>query len=221
MNRERLIKRIEETYTNVYTKGDVRVYASIWADDITLKETVGIRVLAEGDTSANVEIELMSSNDPVKVMKKVIGAAGLTLKDVEIIGNNIIRDYGNIKRGNRGGKYGVAEIIGELFEMLKERCITRETAEKVDPKMVGSVIIDDGQYRLKAGVLQEMAEELEAEYSVIKKEMQSLGFMYKGTKRDDKGLSLNGEKLRLLSISHADLAEVYDDVEDQEETLGA
>lgn len=228
MSRERLIKRIINNSSEVYAKGGVKVYASITTDDITLKEIVGIRVAVNEVVSANREVEIITSKDPVKVLKDIIGSGGLTVRDVEIIGNNIITDYANIKRVKGAERYGIAEIIGEMYLMLKERCITRAEAEVIDPNMIESVLIEDGQFRMKAGVFDGIAEELSVDSKLLRQELQYFDFMHKGVKkdekkvaRDDKGLSLKGKKLRLLSISAKDLADVFEEEVDPEEIISA
>lgn len=230
MNRERLVKRIINSSTEVYDKGGVKVYASINTDDINLKEIVGLRVVVNDVVSANKEVEILSSTDPVKVLKGIIGSGGLTVRDVEHIGNNIIRDYATIKRVKGAERYGIAEIIGEMYQMLKERCITRAEAEVIDPNMVESVLIEDGQFRMKAGVFDDIADELSIDSKLLRQELQYFEFMHKGVKkdekkakRDDKGLSLKGKKLRLLAISAKDLEDVFGDAEeaDQEDTASA
>lgn len=223
MNRERLIKWIEETNTKVYERGNIRVYAGVYTESIKRKKVVKIRVDDGEGISEAVQVNVQASNDPAKVMKEVINMGGLTLRDVEFIFEKLRKDIDKIKRMDDMGEYGIVEILPEVNEILKERCITRSIAEQIDPTMDHSIMIEKGKYRLKAKILMGIAEELDVKYSLLRDELQNLGFLYKGVGKRDDGISLKGNKLRLMIIDKQALDEVFEDIEeaDQEETLGA
>lgn len=221
MIKERLIKRIIGDSTEVYAKGDVRVYANISVEDRTLKEIVGVRVVKDGAMSSIVEVDMSSGKDHVKVLQGIMGSGGLNYKDIEGVGTNLVRKYDEIKRIKQEENYGIVDILCEFYEMMLERCINREQREKVDPNLDMSVLVDKGQYRMKTGVLESMAKELGVEYTLIKSELQSLGLMYRGVKRDDQGKSLDGIKFRLLAIDQRAMYDVFGEEADQEETVSA
>lgn len=223
MNRERLIKWIEETNTKVYERGNIRVYAGVYTESIKRKKVVKIRVDDGDGVSGAVVVDIHNSNDPAKAMRDVISMGGLTLRDAEFIFEKLRKDIDKIKRMDDMGEYGIKEIIPEVNEILKERCITRSIAEQIDPTMDNSILLEKGKYRLKAKVLMRIAEELDVKYSLLRDELQNLRFLYKGVGKRDDGISLKGNKLRLLIIDKQLLDKVYGDAEeaDQEDTASA
>ena len=221
MRKERLIKWIINSSTEVYAKGDVRVYANISVEDRTLKEIVGVRVVKDAAISTIVEVDMSSGKDHVKVLQGIMGSGGLNYKDIESVGTNLVSKYAEIKRIKKAENYGIVDILCEFYDMMLERCITREQRAAEDPNLDVSVLVDKGEYRMKTGVLESMAKELGVEYTVIKQELQSIGLMYKGVKRDDKGKSLDGIKFRLLAIDQQAMDDVFGEEVDQEDTASA
>lgn len=223
MSRKSYINWILRNSTKVYDKGDVSVHANISVDGMNLKETVGIRVVKGEEMSICVLVDMSEGRDHVKALKSILGAGGLNYRDIENVGVNVTREYNNIKRIREEDNYGIADILSDFYEMMLERCITRDERVKVDPNLDVSVLVDKGQYRMKTGVLERMAKELGVEYTLIKSELQKDGLMYEGVKRDDQGKSLDGIKFRLLAIDQLAMDEAFGEGEeaDQEDTLGA
>jgi len=223
MSRKSYINWILRNSTKVYDKGDVSVHANISVDGLTLKETVGIRVVKGGAMSKSVVVDMSEGKDHTKVLRGIMGAGGLNYRDIENVGVNVTREYNKIKRIREEDNYGIADILSDFYEMMLERCITRDERVKVDPNLDVSVLVDKGEYRMKTGVLESMAKELGVEYTLIKSELQKDGLMYKGVKRDDQGKSLDGIKFRLLAIDQQAMDEAFgsDEEADQEETASA
>lgn len=223
MSRKSYINWILRNSTKVYDKGDVSVHANISVDGMNLKETVGIRVVKGEAMSICVLVDMSEGRDHVKALKSILGAGGLNYRDIENVGVNVTREYNNIKRIREEDNYGIADILSDFYEMMLERCITRDERVKVDPNLDVSVLLDKGQYRMKTGVLESMAKELGVEYTLIKSELQKDGLMYKGVKRDDQGKSLDGIKFRLLAIDQLAMDEAFGEGEevDQEDTASA
>lgn len=223
MSRKSYINWILRNSTKVYDKGDVSVHANISVDGMNLKETVGIRVVKGEAMSICVLVDMSEGRDHVKALKSILGAGGLNYRDIENVGVNVTREYNNIKRIREEDNYGIADILSDFYEMMLERCITRDERVKVDPNLDVSVLVDKGQYRMKTGVLESMAKELGVEYTLIKSELQKDGLMYKGVKRDDQGKSLDGIKFRLLAIDQLAMDEAFGEGEeaDQEDTASA
>lgn len=223
MSRKSYINWILRNSTKVYDKGDVSVHANISVDGMNLKETVGIRVVKGEAMSICVLVDMSEGRDHVKALKSILGAGGLNYRDIENVGVNVTREYNNIKRIREEDNYGIADILSDFYEMMLERCITRDERIKVDPNLDVSVLVDKGQYRMKTGVLERMAKELGVEYTLIKSELQKDGLMYEGVKRDDQGKSLDGIKFRLLAIDQLAMDEAFGEGEeaDQEDTASA
>ena len=223
MNRERLVKWVEEMNTKIYERGNIGVYAGVYTESIKRKHVVKIRVDDGEGVSDAVVVDIHKGNDPAKVMAEVIGMGGLTFRDTEFIFEKLRKDIDKIKRMDDMGEYGIKEIIPEVNAILKERCITRSIAEQIDPTMDHSIMLEKGKYRLKAKVLMGIAEELDVKYSLLRDELQDLRFLYKGVGKRDDGISLKGNKLRLLIIDKQLLDKVYGDAEeaDQEDTASA
>lgn len=215
-----LMKEFESKRTVVYESESAKVYALRKINRCSLKEELELRVVdADGRLSQMYNVSVLEHLDAEKTYRELVGCAGLSVRDIQKMGKNILAKYEDIKRST-SEEMGIEEVLETVYDLLEDKGCTTEEIKSTDENLDRSILIKDGYYLMKAKALREIADEVEVNYSLLRRELVSLGFIETSRGRDSVSVSINGRKMKLIKINRDKFKRIFGGVDKLEVVSG-